>query len=140
MSVAEILLPLFIQIGLTFVLLCRMAWIRSGTLRRREVAARDIALRQPAWPARATQAANAFHNQLELPLLFYVLVILALMTRNADFLFVVLSWIFVVSRIVHALIHTTYNRVAHRGLTFAFGCVVLSVMWIVFILRIMWVY
>ena len=137
MSVAEILLPLFVQVVLTFVLLYRMAWIRSGVLRRREVAASDIALRQPAWPARAMQAANAFHNQLELPLLFYVLVILALITRNADFLFVALSWIFVISRIVHALIHTTYNKVPHRGLSFAFGCVILSVMWIVFMVRIL---
>ena len=38
---------------------------------------RDIALGQPDWPERPTQFGNAFHNQFELPVLFYVLTILA---------------------------------------------------------------
>ena len=84
MTVDAILLPLFVQVGLTFFLLFWMGFVRIGALKRREVAVPDIALRQPAWPERPTQIANAYHNQLELPLLFHVLVILALFTRKAD--------------------------------------------------------
>ena len=44
-----------------------------------------MALREPNWPARVTQISNAYHNQLETPLLFYVLILLAMITETADF-------------------------------------------------------
>src|SRR3712207_7717639 len=55
--------------SLTFVLLFWMAHARLGAVRRREVAIADIALGQPGWPKRATLIANAYHNQLQLPVL-----------------------------------------------------------------------
>lgn len=137
MTVDAILLPLFVQVGLTFVLLFWMGRERVGSVRRGEVAVPDIALRQPAWPERATQMGNAYHNQFELPLLFYVLVILALFTRKADLLFVVLEWMFVVSRLAHAAIHITSNDVRRRFTAFVVGVIILLVMWIVFALRIL---
>jgi hypothetical protein len=136
MTVDAILLPVFVQVGLTFFLLFWMGFVRVGTLRKREVAMRDIALGQPAWPERPTQIANAFHNQLELPLLFYVLVILALFTRKTDTLFVVLAWMFVASRLAHAAIHVTSNDVQRRFFAFLVGALILLIMWIVFALRI----
>ena len=137
MTIDAILLPLFVQVGLTFFLLFWMGRVRVGALRRREVAMRDIALRQPAWPERPTQIANAFHNQLELPLLFYVLVILALFTRKTDTFFVVLAWMFVTTRLVHAAIHVTSNDVQRRFFAFLVGAIILLIMWIVFALRIL---
>src|SRR5919199_1147322 len=104
MTIDTILLPLFVQVGLTFFLLFWTGRVRVAAVRNHEVALSDVALRQPAWPERVTQIANAYHNQLELPLLFYVLVILALFTRKADTLFVVLAWMFVASRLAHAAI------------------------------------
>jgi hypothetical protein len=136
MTVDAILLPLFVQIFLTFFLMFWMAHTRFGAIRRREVAVPDIALRQPAWPQGPTQIANAFHNQLELPVLFYVLVILALFTRKADTLFVVLSWMFVATRLVHAAIHVTSNDLRARFAAFAAGAVILLIVWIIFALRI----
>ena len=45
------------------------------------VPAHTVALREPNWPPRVIQIGNAYHNQLETPLLFYVLVLLAMVTR-----------------------------------------------------------
>ena len=137
MSVPAILLPLFVQVLLTFALLLWLAVLRTGALRSGAVRPGDIALRERAWPARAEQIANAFSNQLELPLLFYVLVILALITRKADLLFVVLSWMFVATRLFHAFIHTGSNVVPVRGAAFGVGLVILLVMWIIFAVRIL---
>ena len=69
--------------------------------------------------------------------LFYVLVILALFLHQADYLFVVMSWIFVLLRVVHAAVHTTTNRMFHRFSVYAIGAVVLLVMWIIFAVRIL---
>ena len=82
---------------------------------------RDIALGERNWPTRIQQIQNAYHNQFELPVLFYVLVALALITRKADMLFVVMSWMFVASRLVHAAIHTTSNKVSLRFMAFVVG-------------------
>ncbi len=102
MSIQVVLLPVFVQVALTFVLLYWQGYVRVGHTRRGEVKIRDIALRQANWPEQATKLGNAFQNQFEIPVLFYALVAFALLTRKADLAFVVLSWIFVLSRLVHA--------------------------------------
>src|SRR5262245_30710247 len=137
MSLQAVLLPLFVQVGLTFFLMFWMAIRRTGSIRRGEVKMRDIALGQPGWKEDATKVANAYHNQFQLPVLFYVLVVLALFARKADFLFVIMSWIFVVSRIVHAVIHVRSNYVPHRFYAFAVGAIVLLLMWIFFAIRVL---
>lgn len=137
MSVASLLLPVFVQVALTFALMGWMARLRVGAIRSRTVRAKDIALREPNWPPRATQVANAFHNQLELPMLFYVLVALILTTNANSTLFVVLAWAFVATRLVHAYIHTGSNRIDKRFYAMATGMTVLVVMWVVFAVRIL---
>ena len=109
MSVQMVLLPVFVLVGLTFVLLLWMAGARRSALVGGETKVRDIALGQPNWPVRATQIGNCFKNQFELPLLFYILIALALPLRHADLLIVLLSWVFVVTRLVHAGIFVTSN-------------------------------
>jgi hypothetical protein len=109
-----------------------MGAVRLRALKGREVRVGDIALRQPAWPERPTQISNAYDSQFQLPVLFYALVPLALITRKADLLFVVLSWIFVATRLAHAAIHTTSNNVQQRFMAFLAGAIVLLIMWIVF--------
>ena len=137
MSIQAVLLPLFVEVALTFVLLYWMAYVRTRAIRIGEIKAQNIALREPNWPPGITQVGNAYHNQLELPVLFYVLTVLALVTRHADLLFVLLAWLFVASRLVHAYIHVTDNNVNRRGPMFGLGALVLTIMWLVFMVRIL---
>jgi hypothetical protein len=137
MTIQMVLLPVFVQVALTFGLLVWMALVRTASLRRGETKIRDIALRQPAWSAKATQISNCYDSQFQIPLLFYVLVILAWITKQADLIFVVMAWIFVLSRLAHAYIHTTSNHVPTRFNVFAVGVIVLLLMWIIFAVRIL---
>jgi hypothetical protein len=136
-SIQAVLLPVFVQVALTSFLMFWMARTRFGALRSGQVKVRDIALGQRAWPERPTQIANAFHNQFETPVLFYVLVVLALITHKADWLFLAMAWIFVACRIAHALIHTTSNDIRLRFFAFVIGAFVLTLMWIIFAVRIL---
>jgi hypothetical protein len=140
MSLASVLLPVFVQVALTFVLLLATGNTRVGAVKRKEVKVSDVALGQHNWPARIMQIGNSYNNQLQLPVLFYVLVILAWITRKADLMFVVLSWVFVISRIVHARIHTTTNDMRVRFYAFATGAFVLLIMWAIFALRILFAF
>jgi hypothetical protein len=137
MSVASILLPVFVQVALTFVLLMRLGSSRLRALSAGKTKVRDIALGESNWPGDVTQVGNCFNNQFQLPLLFYVLVVLALVLRKADLLFVIMSWIFVISRIVHAGVHITSNNVNQRFAAYTAGMAVLLLMWAIFAVRIL---
>lgn len=137
MPISFILLPLFVEVLLTFGLLLWLGFKRRADLASGAVHPRDIALGQRAWTPGTQQVANCFSNQFELPILFYVLTILSIITRHADILFVVLAWIFVLSRLAHAFVHTTYNRVIHRGMIWGVGLLALFVAWVVFMIRIL---
>jgi hypothetical protein len=84
-----------------------------------------------------TVANRAFMNLLELPVLFYVACIVLFVTGAASYATIVVAWIFVVLRIVHSVIHLTYNRVAHRSLVFAAGTVALVVLWVVIVIHLL---
>jgi hypothetical protein len=137
MSLQMVLLPVFVLVGLTFALLLGMASARKRALQGREVGLKDIALGQQNWPTRATQIGNCFKNQFELPLLFYILIALALPLRHADFVIVLLSWVFVVTRFAHAGIFVTSNNVQQRSLAWFAGVLVLFAMWVYFALKIL---
>jgi len=137
MTIQMVLLPVFVQVALTFGLLIWMASARTASVTRGETKLRDIALGQSAWPAKPTQISNCYDSQFQIPLLFYVLVVLAWITKQADLIFVVMAWIFVLSRLAHAYIHTGSNHVPTRFRVFAVGMIVLLLMWIVFAVRIL---
>jgi hypothetical protein len=137
MSNRAVLLPLLVQVALTFAVGFWMAAGRVAAIRSRQVHPRDIALREPNWPKHLMQLQNAFLNQFELPVLFYTLTILVLITQTGDLLFVVPAWIFVALRLGHAYVHITSNRVPRRGLVFLTGAAVLCAMWIIFAVRIL---
>ncbi len=132
-----ILYPVFAQIILTFILLLAMGRARSTALYAREVRYSDIALDSSQWPDGARKLANCYSNQFELPQIFYVLCLIALATANADYLMVVLAWLFVVSRVVHAYIHTTSNIVLRRGAVFAVGFLIVAAMTVILLVRLL---
>jgi hypothetical protein len=137
MSVQMILLPVFVLVGLTFALLVWMAGARRGALVGGETKIRDIALGQQNWPQRATQVGNCYANQFELPVLFYVLIALALPLHKADLVIVLLSWVFVVTRFVHAGVFVTSNDLNRRSLAWFAGVLVLFAMWLYFALKLL---
>ena len=137
MTIPSVLLPVFVQIGLTFALLISMFFARRSALVSRETKIRDIALGQPNWPTRATQIGNCYRNQFELPVLFYVLIAIALPIRHADLVIVILSWVFVVTRLIHAGVFVSSNDLGRRSTAWLAGALVLLVMWVYFALKIL---
>ena len=137
MSVQAVLLPVFAQVAHLYLLFARMALTRISTIKSGETKMKDVALGQNAWPTKVAQIGNSYSNNLELPLLFYALVPLAMLTKKDDLLFVVMSWLFVLSRYAHAWVHINSNHVPTRFNLFALGAVVLGLMWIIFAVRIL---
>ena len=130
-----VLLPVFALVGLTFFLLLWMATARTKALKARETSLKDIALRQPNWPEKTTQIGNCYSNQFEIPVLYYILIALAVPLRHADYFILLMSWVFVVTRFIHAGIFVTSNDVRIRSLAWFAGVLVLLAMWVWFALR-----
>jgi hypothetical protein len=137
MSVPMVLLPVFVLVGLAFSLLMWMAVARRNAIVKEGTKIRDIALGQPNWPVRATQIGNCFKNQFEMPVLFYILIALALPLRHADLVIVCLSWAFVVTRFVHAGIFVTSNDLNYRSLAWFAGVILVFAMWVYFAIKIL---
>src|ERR1051326_6929499 len=99
MTLPMILAPLFVLVLMTLVLGFWIPIASVPLLRRGEVRPHDIDLRQPNWPRPVQQINNSYTSQFEQPVLFYVLTILAIITKHADLLFVVMAWIYVLARL-----------------------------------------
>ncbi len=125
-----ILGPVLVQVALTFVLLLTMGKARFDAVKAGTVM-RDVHSGiKPTWPERAAVVSNAFHNQFEIPMLFFAVCAFALLAGAADHIMVVLAWLFAISRLVHAGIFVTYNHIPHRFLVYLFGSLVVMAMWI----------
>jgi hypothetical protein len=123
MSVRWVLLPVFLSVGLTFALLLGMVATRTRA--------------KKAGAVGNEQFGDCFSNQFELPLLFYVLIALALPLRHVDYVMVLLSWVFVVTRFAHAGIFVTSNNLQQRGGAWFAGVLALFAMWLYFALSIL---
>jgi hypothetical protein len=132
MNQVAILYPVFVQVLLVVVVGALLATARARAVKTmdRQRGNPDLAMGRVQWPDDATKRANNYRNQFEVPLLFYAVVAFALMTKGADTLMIVLAWVFVLSRIVHAAIHVGPNKVRWRSPVFAIGFLIVAIMWI----------
>ena len=80
-----------------------------------------------------TRLSDNYNHLFELPVVFYVLCMLAIICQHVPNWLVTLAWGFVFSRVVHSLIQCTYNRVMHRFSVFFIGLLIIIIMWFGFI-------
>ncbi len=130
-----LLLPAFAHVALVFFVGGRMGRARFQAARAGLVKVRDIAVDGAKWPEDVKKIANNYQNQFEVPVLFYALLPLLLVTGLADWIAVALAWVFVASRIAHSFIHLGQNIVINRFRAFLIGFAVVVLMWAWFGLR-----
>jgi hypothetical protein len=71
---------------------------------------------------------NNLKNLFELPILFYAICLYLTVTLQVDSLYVNCAWAFLVLRVLHSLIHCTYNKVAHRFAVYMLSGIALWIM------------
>lgn len=130
-----LLLPAFIHVAWVMALGFRMGRARTGAIRAGRARMEEIALDNTRWPDDVRKFANNFDNQFQVPLLFYAVLPLLILTQLEDIVAVVLAWAFVAGRIAHSLIHTGSNDVMKRFYGFALSFFAVAAMWAWFALR-----
>ena len=132
-----LLLPLLAQVLLTFIVLFTMGRKRVREMKDKKIHPQRADIRSNASLVfkDAAKISDSYHNQLESPVLFYVVILLTLMLLIQDYILVALAWTYVGLRYIHAFIHITYNKVIHRFAVFVFSSLVLFALWV----RIGWI-
>lgn len=123
-----IFLPVVIQISLVFSLYIYLAITKSRAIKAGLVDEQRRALHDDAWPDSVLKVNNCIRNQFEVPVIFYILVMLLWLTQSINIVMHSLAWIFIGSRIFHAIIHVGSNYVPMRRRVFMFGCLILIIM------------
>jgi len=130
MSRADVLWPLFALAAWTVCMLLFVAARRVHGGVTGKAHAREYALGEsPAVPPPIALPNRNYMNLLELPVLFYVVCLMAYVTGAVSPLMVALAWTYVALRVVHSLVHVTYNRILHRFTAFAASNFVLVALW-----------
>jgi len=77
------------------------------------------------------------HNHFEVPPLFYAGVLFAYVTNSATEAAVAFAWAFVITRLIHSMVHLTINNVTYRFLAFGAGLISVTGLWITVFLNVM---
>lgn len=130
-SESPILIPMLVLVLWTLVMLGWMAMARLPTMSRMKMdpqeGARTVELGAKLPPAVQWKADN-YNHLMEQPTIFYVVCTVLAISGNGEGLNLILAWAYVVSRIVHSVIHSTSNQVPIRFAVFAFGSLALLIM------------
>lgn len=76
-------------------------------------------------PKTARFAAQNYNHQFESPVLFYVLCLGAMVADLGTETTLLIAWAYVGLRVLHAIIHISYNRVIHRFVVFSLSSLAL---------------
>lgn len=141
MSNLAILFPVFAMVGLTAVIWIRMYMVRIGEMRHRRIEADSLATSYAAaGQLQNVKAADNFRNLFEVPVLFYTLCLGLFITGLDDRLLLAGCWLYVLLRVLHSMIHVTYNRVIHRFSVHAASTLLLFALWGWFLSRAITIY
>lgn len=124
-----LLLPLFLHIALINYVGLRTVVARTRSVVSGTTKLKDIALNSAAWPDPVRKLGNNFANQFELPTIWYAVCALVVVTAKVDWIFIGLSWAFLVARVLHSIVHTGSNVVPLRMRMFLSSVVAVMAMW-----------
>jgi len=128
--------PMFAMVLLTFVVggitfMARVNSVKTGTVNVRYykiMQSSDV-------PESLIQKSNNFTNLFQVPTLFYAAGCLIISLGLINPLTIILSWLFVLSRVVHSYIHITYNHILHRIIAFMSGNLCILILWLYIVIN-----
>ncbi len=130
-----LLYPLFTLVLLTFSIGFLSFKTRVKAVKNKQISPSYFQHNRGKAPEQMLRYNDNYQNLFELPILFYVLIGLLLITQNSSIGLIIGSWLFVFTRIIHSYIHIKTNHIPHRLKAFLSGSIILFIMWISFIIK-----
>jgi hypothetical protein len=126
--------PVLLQAALTFGIYSLMSLRRMASIREGKAKASDFRIPTVEPEPSATVARNLI-NQFELPVLFYAACLVLFVLGAAGQVAVMVAWLFSLSRLAHAYVHVTTNRLRYRRPLFIAGFVAVLALWLLIAAR-----
>ena len=127
----DIIYPVFCLVMLTFIMAFATGASRLISVRRKQINPKYFVLLSGDTPPDYVQKIGRnFVNLLEVPVLFYLVAVLVITLQIDNTLLLNLAWLYVALRLVHSIIHVSYNHVIHRFTVFLLSLITLLAMWI----------
>jgi hypothetical protein len=125
-----ILYPVFAMFALVAIVLLRMRRMRFAAVRSGEVSIKYYrAYQEGDEPEALKVVSRHFVNLFEMPVLFYVGVIMTYITQSVSYWMVALAWMYVALRYVHSWVHLGSNDVRVRVTVYFASAGVLLLLW-----------
>ena len=128
MNQESIFIPFFGLMLLTILVWIYMYYLRLSYMVFNKVDPQSLAATRQATeliPAKVNQPSENLINLFELPVLFYATCIYLYVTQQADTTSLVLGYCFLIFRVLHSVIHCTYNKVTHRFYVYVLSAITL---------------
>ena len=106
-----------------YLLYTRAVAIQSKAMKMSQLRLMEVKL-----PEAAQKASRHFVNMFEVPTLFYANTAIILATGVDSPYLATIGWIFFICRVIHSVIHLTYNNVNHRFAFFLVGAILQTVL------------
>ncbi len=129
MSETAIFWPMLVHVALVYAVYVLISRRRVSAVKAGNAKAGQFRENQVE-PPESLFVRNNLANQFELPMLFYAACLSLYVTGAASTVPVVLAWLFALSRVAHAYVHVTSNRLRYRRPIFTVGYLVLGIMWV----------
>jgi hypothetical protein len=131
MPISALVYPMAAMVALTATVLLILFRSRVRAVRLGQVSPEYFRLyRGEAEPESSVKASRHFINLFEAPTLFYVACLAAMATGDTGILAIVVAWLYVIARIVHAWVHLGSNRLQARIRIYFTSWFLLMVLWI----------
>ncbi len=127
-----LLIPLLIQVANVFFVWLVLYITRLSEMKKLSIDPQDLedAEKKKQLLKNVAGPSDNFSNQFEMPVLFYLAIVVALTIMIQDPLLNSLALAFVLLRVVHSMVQITYNKVMHRFIAYALSSLALWSMWI----------
>jgi hypothetical protein len=116
--------PFFATVFLTLLVWVYMYIRRISFFKRQKVRPKELttpgALAQISPPSVSNPSDN-LKNLFEIPVLFYAIVLYLFVTKQVDAVYVNAAWIFVAFRVLHSIVHCTFNLIMLRFYLYLFS-------------------
>lgn len=129
MNQIQIFYPLFAMVALPAMIVMRIVYVRLRAIQRGEIEFHYIEKEMPA-PMSVTTSTHNLANLFEFPVIFIAAIIIIMMFKHADIVFVSLAWAYVMTRYLHSIVHITSNTPLIRFSCFAASNLILIAIWV----------
>jgi len=118
-EINALIYPCLFLMFITIIVWAKLLFDRITEMKARKIHPQNLgSSSQAATVLRNLRSSDNFKNLFELPVMFYALCILIILTKMNSPILEALAWIFVIGRGIHSAIHCSYNKTMHRFVAF----------------------